>query len=131
MTTTIVEKSSLNISFAAKINQAGALEILYDGHELSGFSAFEIECHPTEVVTFQLNGFQHANKVWSVSGDPRLPKPDPTASLAGPWSTDQVAGIMTAAVEVTMTASAEGETPKKQKIFIKTKSRTSLPDPQM
>lgn len=86
-----------------------------------------VECHSTETVTFQLNGFRHADKLWSVQGTPQPSQPEVNAS----WTIDQVAGIMTAAVEVTMTASAEGETPKKQKIFIKTKSRMDLPDPQM
>jgi hypothetical protein len=128
-TTTLVEKSSLNISFAATIDRAGALQLLYNGQDFSG--GLEVECDATEVVTFKLNGFQHANKLWSVSGDPRLPKPDPAASLAGPWTTDTVQGNMSLSVEVTLTASAHGETPKKQKIFIKTRPRTGVPDSQM
>lgn len=126
--TTLVEKQSLNISFAATIDEAGALQLRYDGKKLSDYNGgLVVGCDSTETVTFQLDGFRHADKHWSVQGAPWPSQPEVNAS----WTIDRVAGIMTAAVEVTMTASADGEAPKKQKIFIKTKPRTDLPDDQM
>lgn len=131
MSTSLVVSDSLDISFDATIDHAGALQLAYGGVMLSDFDMFEVECNATEVVTFRLRRLQHADKVWSVLGDPRVSKSPTGGPLPGPWETDQVNGIMTEAVEVTVTASADGETPKTKKIHVKTKSRTNLPDPQM
>jgi hypothetical protein len=131
MTKTRVVTDSLDISFDGTIDATGALQLLYDGEALSGYDGFAVACEATDAVNFRLNGFRHADKIWSVSGNPKVSMSTLGEPLPGPWTTDTVVGIMTGAVEVTITASAQGETPKTQKIFVKTKSRTDLPDDQM
>lgn len=129
---TLVERKSLAIAFAAEIDAAGRLQLRYNGKLLSDYEGrFEVECDADETVAFQFAGFRHGGSLWSVAGDPRLPKADPDAPLAGPWTIDKVVGNMNEAVEVTVTASAQGQASKSQKIYIKTKPRTILPDPQM
>jgi hypothetical protein len=127
----LIEQNNANIILVAYIAADGALQLRYNGEELSSYGGLEVRRDPEQTIAFLVSDFDHQNGTWIVKASPQL------ATGTGAWarenagSSDTVRVYVSQPVEVEFVAKSPTGVKQTRKIYVKTPPKHGLPDPQM